>query len=267
MTFAMVSMTDGLSVITLHGFLLLRVYRLSKSILLTLALGLVAVSSFVGAFVLGAMLCTFPDFSDRFKLKVPGIIWIACSGAADVLIAITLVILIQIEKKKASEYRETALKRPLRILTKAALESGIGPATWATIALVLYLWRQDNNIVPAMLFCVGKISSITLLYNLNLRKHTAEALMNSDGHLGSSSRSRDRSGSHGTGVFKSWRRNTTTRGDDRIELSVAVQTITETRHERENDDVLVTLPRDGRQVSLHFSIGVKRSGLTFAFAF
>jgi hypothetical protein len=93
-----------------------------------------------------------------------------------------------------------------------------------------------------MLCCVGRISGNTLLYNLLLRKSTAQSLVNSNGELGSSSPT---SNAKTTGVFRAWRRKPGPGAGERFELSgVAVNTVTETRHEREREDNIqvVTLP-------------------------
>lgn len=97
-----------------------------------------------------------------------------------------------------------------------------------------------------MLTCVGRISGLTLLHNLNVRKSTADSLMNKDGQLNSHSNSQSNPTS---GIFGRWRRNTDARRTDHFELSIAVNTVTETKHEREIEDVrVVTLPASGAPV-------------------
>ncbi|KAK4701994.1 hypothetical protein P7C70_g4231, partial [Phenoliferia sp. Uapishka_3] len=127
------------------------------------------------------------------------------------------------------------LKRPLRRLTRAALESGLMPALWTLISLALYLWRPEENFGAAVLFCVGRIGGLTLLFNLNMRKSNATAVINSDGRMSSSGGAVSRSG-----VFKKWGGAKSgdkdgTAGKNRFELSVAVNTIVETRLEGEDD--------------------------------
>ncbi|KAK4703677.1 hypothetical protein P7C70_g2542, partial [Phenoliferia sp. Uapishka_3] len=234
-TFPTLVAANGISVITLHTFLVIRVYRLSKQWTLAAALYLVALCALAGDFWSTANLVRFPQYAQRDELTTPLTFWDSSSAGADILIAFTLMYLIRKSRMKVSGFNQSAMAKPLKLLYFAALESGAVPSAVTLIGLGLYLWNKSSNIGPSLYACIGRVSSITLLYNLNLRKATADSLMHSDGALESASKSNGPSG-----LFKSWRKGA--RSANQFEMNVAVSTVTDVRHEGDEDFRIVTLP-------------------------
>ncbi|KAK4699212.1 hypothetical protein P7C70_g7051, partial [Phenoliferia sp. Uapishka_3] len=183
-----------------------------------------------GTLLCAGFLLKYHLYADRHKVAVTVIIWIGGSAAADIVIAITLVTLLHLAKKKTTAgFHASTLAGPLRRLSRAALESGAVPASWTLVALAIFFWNQDLDIG----------NGLTLLYNLNLRKISANTVFNSGGQLSGSGPVQQ------SGAFqKPGNKNKTQTGAG---TGIGVSTYTEQRHDRDDEEgvvQVVTLPVD-----------------------
>lgn len=93
------------------------------------------------------------------------IVWLAISAAADVCIAVFLVFQLRTMQGFTKNTRKM-----IRRLTFAAIETGSITASWALIALAVFLATPTSNIDVGIAYVLGRLYSITLLFNLIYRK-------------------------------------------------------------------------------------------------
>ncbi|KAJ7777476.1 hypothetical protein B0H14DRAFT_3508079 [Mycena olivaceomarginata] len=147
---ALYIVTTAIVAVLVQSFLVERYWRFTKSIIITLFLGLLitaAVRTHLSPLrFLHDPLCTvwgcthmprggsrfFPAFKDRGKLKIPGTIWLVNQAVADLSIAAAL--LWELRKVK-SDFKETRrCARTVSVILWAQLTTGVS-ATVAAIAL------------------------------------------------------------------------------------------------------------------------------------
>ncbi|KAK4703857.1 hypothetical protein P7C70_g2355, partial [Phenoliferia sp. Uapishka_3] len=191
-----------------------------------------------GSFAVAVVILEYPSYAERARIRTPMLIWITTSAGADFSSAPSFAIsflsrstcqrLSWMQSLQASSYFcKWLASKQLNIVEP--LESGLMPALWTIISLALYLWRPQENFGAAVLFCVGRVGGLTLLYNLNIRKSTSTAAINSDGHMSSSG-----GGGSRPRMFRKWGGGKGTNknlGKNHFELIVAVNTIVETKLE------------------------------------
>ncbi|KAJ6479066.1 hypothetical protein C8R45DRAFT_1101487 [Mycena sanguinolenta] len=158
-------------------FLASRYWKFAQKRFITLFLSLLILAAFGGAFTCGLMVALFPAFKDRFKLKIPAILWLITEAAADVGIAAALVGEF-LRRKPPSAETQNVINR----LTTVTLQTGAATAAIAVAALVGYLLNEDSNIGVGFAWCLGRTyvlsmvgpfpfsSVLLLLSNLNIRK-------------------------------------------------------------------------------------------------
>ncbi|KAJ7253868.1 hypothetical protein C8J57DRAFT_1658912 [Mycena rebaudengoi] len=157
--------------VLVQSFLLERYWRLTKNIIVTLFLGLLIIAGCGGTLACGIVVALYPAFTDRAKVKIPGMTWVVTQAAADLLIAAAL--LWEFKKAKTG-FMET--RSWLNRLAARTIQTGTVSATIAAIALMAYLLNKESNthryrsVTVAIGFCIGHTYVLTMLSNLNFRR-------------------------------------------------------------------------------------------------
>ncbi|KAL8276818.1 hypothetical protein RQP46_010749 [Phenoliferia psychrophenolica] len=138
-----------------------------------------------GAFATAITFLLYPLLTDYDQIKVPVTVWYSTSAANDALLAITLVVLLSVARKKVSK-STSHVYHPLGRLIRSAAETGSLPAVWTVVQMIIFLVVPATNLSSAMSVVTGRLYTLTLLYNLNLRRRAAKSLFNSDGMLDTS---------------------------------------------------------------------------------
>ncbi|THU77720.1 hypothetical protein K435DRAFT_812198, partial [Dendrothele bispora CBS 962.96] len=102
----------------------------------------------------------------RDRITVAVIIWLTTAMTADVLIAIVFIIYFKSETK----VKLSSSKRLIHRLTVLALKTGSFTAITAVLMLTVYFNNNQSNMSLIFGYCVGRVYSLTLLYNLNIRE-------------------------------------------------------------------------------------------------
>ncbi|KAH7100734.1 hypothetical protein BKA62DRAFT_232662 [Auriculariales sp. MPI-PUGE-AT-0066] len=157
-------MTTACNVLFMHGFLLHRYLILSRNYIVGVVLALISLTAFVGGTVVAWAIHHFTDMADRPKLKAFVTIWLAAAVAADVLIAVALIL--ELARVKTSFQKTKSL---LRRLIGMSIASGSFTATLAVLALSTYLSSPSTNYCLLFAVCIGRASTITVLFNVNER--------------------------------------------------------------------------------------------------
>ncbi|KAJ7804101.1 hypothetical protein B0H14DRAFT_2885367 [Mycena olivaceomarginata] len=157
--------TTGVVTALVQSFLTARYWLLTKNKSITLTLFFFITVAAGGAFASGATLAIFPQYNDRGKATIPGIIWLVTEAVADVSIALAL--LLQFMKVKSS-FKET--RSLLNRLVAQTIQTGTAGATVALVVLVAFLANEKSNVPTGIGYCIGHVYCITMLANLNSRK-------------------------------------------------------------------------------------------------
>ncbi|KAF9032267.1 hypothetical protein BDZ89DRAFT_1063445 [Hymenopellis radicata] len=161
---------SGISACTVQLFLAYRFWSLSKNVYITPFLALFSLASLAGAIANGITVVQHSTYAERnFNIKTVTI-WLVASAVADISIACALVWRLQ---RANTTLRQT--KTLIHRLTFMAIRTGSVTTTLATICLILYLINTESNITVGFGFCIGRVYSLTMLFNLTTRtkgRHT-----------------------------------------------------------------------------------------------
>ncbi|KAJ7596559.1 hypothetical protein C8J56DRAFT_882282 [Mycena floridula] len=138
----------------------------SKNISVTIVLGLMNLTALGGAFMVAVMLQLFSTLSERPKIKTATLLWTISSAVVDFSIAMTLIWQLR-SMKSAFKETQTLIRR----IIIGTLQTGCTTTVVAILALVTYLAHPESNVPAALEFPQGQLYALTLLYNLNLRRH------------------------------------------------------------------------------------------------
>ncbi|KAH7102102.1 hypothetical protein BKA62DRAFT_829684 [Auriculariales sp. MPI-PUGE-AT-0066] len=139
--FTIYASTSGCIAILMHGFLIRRYLILSKNWLVSRAARF-----------------------DRPKQRPFTVVWLAGTCIAYVLIALALVF--ELSRIKSSFGQTQTL---IRRLVRNSIMSGVGPAVCAIVSLATFLPFPNANICLVFALPLGRICTVTVLYNLHQR--------------------------------------------------------------------------------------------------
>ncbi|KAJ7642023.1 hypothetical protein FB45DRAFT_826272 [Roridomyces roridus] len=173
-------MATSFTAFLVQNYLMYRCFRASKSILTTLLLFLIATTALVGAIVTTVIVVNHRIYSQRHAVQKPVIIWLVASAFADIFISLTLVWQLRSMKPPFKETQSV-----IHRLIRTALQTGAVTATFATIVLILYLIDEDSNVTVGVGFVLGRVYTLTMLYNLHGRPRIQSGV-NGNGAMGMS---------------------------------------------------------------------------------
>ncbi|KAF8918440.1 hypothetical protein CPB85DRAFT_1430612 [Mucidula mucida] len=154
---------SGISACTVQLFLAYRFWNLSKNAFITPFLALFSLASLGGAIANGITVIQHSTYAERnFNIKTVTI-WLA-SAVADISIACALVWRLQ---RANTTFRQT--KTLIHRLTFTAIQTGSVTTALAILCLILYLINTELNITVGFGFCLGRVYSLTMLFNLTTR--------------------------------------------------------------------------------------------------
>ncbi|KAF7300788.1 hypothetical protein MKEN_01304300 [Mycena kentingensis (nom. inval.)] len=156
----------GAVAVLVQTFLVMRYWRFAKNLPITLFLFLLIAVAIGASFTCGVVLCRFPAYADRGKVKIPATTWIVSEAVVDVIIALALLW----EFRKASMhgvFRGT--KSVLNRLAGQTIQTGAASASVAVAALIAYLLNNESNVPLGIAYCLGRVYVLTMLSNLNVR--------------------------------------------------------------------------------------------------
>lgn len=150
-----------------QSFLIYRYYLLSSQRIMSCILAIFMFGGLVGGFLLGIFNITFVSYADREKPKIISMIWLISSSTADVLIAVSLVLALS----RVSAI--TTIRRTKLLLSKliiVSIQSGAVTTILALLLLTFYLASPTTNDPAIFGFILGRAYTITMLFNLNIRR-------------------------------------------------------------------------------------------------
>ncbi|KAF8189216.1 hypothetical protein K438DRAFT_958331 [Mycena galopus ATCC 62051] len=148
--------TTAVIAILVQSLLVVRYWRLTRNILVTLLNSFLVIAALGGSFACAVILAMFPAFKDREKIKIPATIWLVTEAMADLSIAAAL--LWQLRKIRPALVETRSVLDRLAALT---IQSGTATATLAVAALIGYLWNEESNVSTAFAFTLGRVYVLT----------------------------------------------------------------------------------------------------------
>ncbi|KAH7099107.1 hypothetical protein BKA62DRAFT_710898 [Auriculariales sp. MPI-PUGE-AT-0066] len=161
-TFAVYHTTMIIVVVLTHGFLIRRVFLLSANVIAAVVLGLLALTSFVSGSLVAHNLTRDSTLPYSHLQYLSAAIWNASSATSNILISLAMVLQLYLREPTLPE-----TGGPVRRVARVAILSGVGMAILALGSLVLYVVKPDITLSLVCSFCIGRASTITVLYNLN----------------------------------------------------------------------------------------------------
>ncbi|KAF8214836.1 hypothetical protein K438DRAFT_2138370 [Mycena galopus ATCC 62051] len=167
--------TSGLIGFIVQNFLISRYFRLTKRWFVCAGLIFMTFAALVGSVWCATQLAIVTDYSDRKVAVNSAILWLVSSAATDTAIASALVIQL---RSVNSAFRET--KSLIRRLIFHTIQTGSLTTAIAICVLVTYLNDTNANICVGFGFTLGRLYTLTMLFNLNNRQASKEG----DSHSG-----------------------------------------------------------------------------------
>ncbi|KAK7033456.1 hypothetical protein R3P38DRAFT_795434 [Favolaschia claudopus] len=164
-TIPMFAYITGALAASVQAFLVVRYYRLTKNIIITLTLGVLVLAALGGAWTSGIMITLHPAFADRGKLRIPAAIFLATAALTDLCIAAVLIW--EFRKVKTGFVNTNSIIKKLVALT---LQSGAAGATISIAGLIAFLFNNESNVPVGIIYSLGRIYILTMLANLNIRR-------------------------------------------------------------------------------------------------
>ncbi|KAK7042702.1 hypothetical protein R3P38DRAFT_3260664 [Favolaschia claudopus] len=179
-------LTTGLSAFIVQNYLIFRYWRATKYAIVCVIIWFISATGLVGALLtLVVIIQSTSNEAARSTTSTMVIIWLVGATAADVALAIALVF--QLRKMQSAF---TATQSILHRLIRSAIQTGTITSVMAVITMVLFLADNESNVTLGFGYPLGRVYTITLLYNLNMRKEMRGAGI---------SRTRDTSSGGGNG--------------------------------------------------------------------
>ncbi|KAF7341401.1 hypothetical protein MVEN_01876900 [Mycena venus] len=132
--------TTAAVAIVVQTFLVIRYWKFAPKHVIALFLCLLILAGFGGSFTCGMMVALFPAFKDRFKLKIPVVLWLVTEAVAD--LGITAALLWEFLRTRSTS---TETRNVLNGLVTVTLRTGTATAAVAVAALVGYYLNQESN--------------------------------------------------------------------------------------------------------------------------
>ncbi|KAJ7254246.1 hypothetical protein C8J57DRAFT_1722206 [Mycena rebaudengoi] len=156
--------STGLVASLVQSFLVLRYWRLSKNIYISLFLVLLAMIGLAGLLSAGIIIAIYPTYQERSRVKVPAAAFLG--GEALTNVSISVALLWEFRKMRSPFTNTQSL---LRRLASQAIQTGSVGATISVAALIAYFAKNESNIPLGIAYSLGRVYCLTLLLNLNIR--------------------------------------------------------------------------------------------------
>ncbi|KAH7104294.1 hypothetical protein BKA62DRAFT_501927 [Auriculariales sp. MPI-PUGE-AT-0066] len=163
------------SVLFLHGFLLYRFARLSRNWPVTIFLALCAAAQPAAGINLAYAMTRLTSVFDRPKFRNHLIVWMTASAGSDVLIGSALIWKLLSVK---TMFKQT--KSLIWRLIGTAIMSGAITALLAILGLTSYMVKPQANYCLMISILIGRVSTMTVIYNLNERADASDSMVCTD---------------------------------------------------------------------------------------
>lgn len=92
------------------------------------------------------------------------------------LIAAALVTALLVKRKTVANFTQSVVYSQLGKLTSVAMETGAMTSLYGLLALACFLAQPHSNVDIGIIGCLGRLYTLTLLYNLHLRSSPSDGI-------------------------------------------------------------------------------------------
>ncbi|KAF8218171.1 hypothetical protein K438DRAFT_19755 [Mycena galopus ATCC 62051] len=156
------TISNALVGIIVNSFLISRFYSLSKNILISVVLCLIALLAFIMAFI---SVLLYRGVANIQKALPLALVWTISSAVADVSIATSLVWTL-----RGMRSTSTDTNRLIRRVILIAIQNGCTTSLLAIGGMIASIILPNSNVAEVFLFQLGPAFVCTLLSNFNLRE-------------------------------------------------------------------------------------------------
>ncbi|KAJ7651132.1 hypothetical protein FB45DRAFT_859745 [Roridomyces roridus] len=158
--------TSGILGCIVQNYLISRYYKLTGRKIVCGALMFMTLAALVGSVWCATQLSIVTDYAHRSVAVTSAILWLASSAATDVSIASALVFQLR------SAGARTAFKQTRSLINRLifyTIQTGSFTTAIAICVLVTYLHDTNANVCVGFGFTLGRLYTLTMLFNLNNR--------------------------------------------------------------------------------------------------
>lgn len=155
---------SGISACITQLFLTWRFWILTRNRFVSFVLVALTATALAGALVNAATVVAYSAYSQRDHNIKTVTLWLVASVAADIAIAAALV-----WRLKSMDSPFPSTQSLIHQLIVTSISTGSATSLLAVVCLILYLIDTHINITVGFGFCLGRLYSLTMLFNLNTR--------------------------------------------------------------------------------------------------
>jgi len=165
-SFCVAIILTGIIALAAQAFFAQRLWLLSRSVLIIVFVGLLALLQCACAIV-GSVQVLFANAIPTSQLSTFNTfaIWLSASAACDVAIATAMVFFLCRSRDAIHKTTDDLIVR----LVRYSMQTGVPTAVCAIVELVLFLKFRTNNLQDALFLVLAKLYSNAVLANLNAR--------------------------------------------------------------------------------------------------
>ncbi|KIK53505.1 hypothetical protein GYMLUDRAFT_49288 [Collybiopsis luxurians FD-317 M1] len=172
--FALIPFISGLSAAWVQLFFAWRIFVLGKGRFhlvwkaIVIVICAISLTQGIAGMISGIKFLSINDITQFHLIYAPAAIWLAGSAFVDVLIAVSMVVLLSVAKKRIN-LLNTSTSAVLTRLIHLTIETGSVTAIAAVVDLGFFLGQPSNNLHLLMALILGKLYTNTLYATLNSR--------------------------------------------------------------------------------------------------
>ncbi|KAM0751443.1 hypothetical protein T439DRAFT_233490 [Meredithblackwellia eburnea MCA 4105] len=155
--------------VVVQFFLIFKVYSILRKMWVVVLLSLGPLFVFSGALGVSIINILHPGQGERYRAKLPVMLWIVVMSAADIAIAGTLVWRLNQLRVEAAQFVQSRAVVMIKKLMLATLTTGTLTSMFAVVLMGFYIQNPENNIAIALSGPLSRVYALCLLANLNIR--------------------------------------------------------------------------------------------------
>ncbi|KAE9398992.1 hypothetical protein BT96DRAFT_939790 [Gymnopus androsaceus JB14] len=152
--------TTGVTAVLVQSFMAARYFTLTRNWIIVSVLFVFILCALGTAEATATVLTIYADYSERYKGRIPVIMWMTTTTVADIAISIALIMQLYTMKTSFSA-TESLIKR----LIRQSIQTGSATSIVAFCVLISFLVNTASN---------RRIYVLTLLANVNMRKSSSK---------------------------------------------------------------------------------------------
>jgi len=169
----------GITALIVQCFLIYRYWRMSQNNYVTPVLVLLMLAALGGFVWTIVSILVYTAYAQRDKIALSVTIWASTCAATDIAIALGL--LWQLSRIESSFKATQSL---IHRLMASTIRTGTVTSVLVVVTLIVFLIDKESNVPAGIAYCLGRVYTLTMLYNLNNRSSLKHGLTNANDTYG-----------------------------------------------------------------------------------